>query len=295
MDLTINKINISHKVAKRTKNFFANFVALWEIKKTKFILKKVILYTLAASLISCEFSLNREDDQKDDNYPTMFYCLSKETLSQMRSDFAQKNPYAFSNLNQFGFCALVDDTYGTQTPSGSFTKYEAIDAVKEFVARNPKYTGVNNPNDLLFKSITNWPSELWVIVTENQQINNVEVYFTSMVFHTVNRSVTGCWGYYFSYVYVPEKFNFDVERAKSQLLGKEVFLYTIAGEKYSLGKVKAQHLQECIANLIIVPIRTEEKIELRVTWQIRLDSMPYIYYIDVMTGEIVQEEPTIIS
>jgi hypothetical protein len=57
----------------------------------------------------------------------------------------------------------------------------------------------------------------------------------------------------------------------------------------------AEHLQHCTAKLMIVPITTDEKIELCVTWQINLDApLYYLFYIDVMTGEIIREMPTII-
>ena len=261
-------------------------------------MKKVILFAVAASLISCEFSLNREDDQTDINYPTTIHRLPEKALLQKRNDFAQRNPNVYTSLNHFGFCDMLDPGGGNGSPGG-FTEEEAIAAVMEFVKRNPEYTGVSNPNDLKFKTINSDigynNAVFWFFRTEYQIINKIEVVYSEILFHTQTSSLISCYGNHFPKVYVPEKFNFDVERAKSQLLGREAFHYTIAGEKYSFGKVKAQHLQECLANLIIVPIRTEEKIELRVAWQINVDTMHYIYCIDVMTGEIIQETPTIIS
>jgi len=60
--------------------------------------------------------------------------------------------------------------------------------------------------------------------------------------------------------------------------------------------VTAEHLQQCATNLIIAPITTAEKIEIRVAWQINLiDPLYYIFEIDAMTGDIIREMPTIIN
>jgi len=260
-------------------------------------MKKVILFAVAASLISCEFSLNREDDQTDINYPTTIHRLSEKALLQKRNDFAQRNPNVYTSLNHFGFCDILDPGGGNGSPGG-FSEKEAIAAVMDFVKRNPEYTGVSNPNDLKFKSINidkGYNNAVyWSFRTEYQIINEIEVAYSEILFHTQTRSLISCYGNHFPKVYVPEKFNFDVERAKSQLLGREVFHSGWTGT-YSAGIVTAEHLKGCAANLIIIPVKTDEKIELRVAWQINVDTMYNIFCVDVMTGEIIQEIPTIFS
>ena len=234
----------------------------------------------------------------DRMYPTTIYSVSEGELLQMRNDFAQRNPYFFTSLNQFGFCATGFYVPAKSIPAGSFTKEEAIAAVKEFVARNPEYTGVSDTNDLHFKSVGLITTDglRWKLVAENQTVKGIEVEWTDIVFHTKNRAVEFCNGNHFPYVYVPKKFKFDAEQAKSQLLGKEIFHYNIGGQQYSAGFVTTGHLQQSTTKLIIVPIKTDDKIELRVAWQIYLGSpLHYIFEIDVKTGEIIREMPTIIS
>ena len=260
-------------------------------------MEKIFLYVIIASIICCNYSCNKEDTSKDINYPTTIYRLPKGTLLQMRNDFAQRNPNVYTTLNQFGFCSIGEYSGVAGSPDG-FTKEEAIAAVKEFVARNLEYTGVNSPDDLHFRTIhssigyNNVVS--WSFRTENQIINNIEVKDTELLFNTLTKTLVSCQGNHFPKVYVPEKFNFDAERAKSKLLGKEAVHWGWAGQ-YSLGIVKEEHLQECPTNLIIVPITTEDKIELHVAWQIRVDAVYYVYTVDVMTGKIIGESPTIIS
>jgi len=252
---------------------------------------------------SCEPKMDEEVDDDiiitiDPNYPTTIHRLSEETLLQMRSHYAQRNPFVRCTIDQFGFCSCTIENEGViDAPLGSLTREEAIATVKEFVACNPDNTGISNPDDLDFDQIgtsTHQNIVYWNFWAKQKKINNIELYGTGIVFHIINKAVYLCWGNHFPNVYVPEKFNFDIERAKSKLLGKEVIHLGWAGE-YSFGKIKKEHLRESATNLIVVPLKTEEKIELRVAWKIYLASLYYIFYVDVMTGEIIQEEPTIFA
>jgi hypothetical protein len=248
-----------------------------------------------AILTSCDKNEDNSDVE-DPLYPTTIYSLSEEILLQMRNDFAQRNPNVYTTLNQFGFCAISIGG-GGGSPSG-FTKEEAIAAVREFVAHNPEYTGVSNPNDLQFRSITSTvgynDALFWHLGTENQTINGIEVESTGILFHTHNWKLVSCYGNHFPEVYVPNKFNFNAEQSQSLLLGKEI-IHLGWGGPYSAGIVIMEHLQQSTAKLIIVPITTDEKIELRVAWKINVIPLDYIYEIDVMTGEIIREMSTIIS
>ena len=265
--------------------------------KKVFFLVKVIFCSLFA-LCSCS---DTTTDTTDINYPTTIHRLPDETLVRMRNDYAQRNPYLRYTLNQFGFCGIDTEGGGgvnaLETPAGSFTEEEAIAAVKEFVARNPEHTGITNPDDMYFENITNstsFDNVYWHFWVKQKEINNIEFFNTGIVFHIINRGVYLCWGNHFPNVYVPEKFNFTVEQAKSKLLGKKVFHSGWTGQ-FSLGKVTLNDLQECTTNLIIIPVTAEEKIELYVTWKIHFNQpLHYIYYIDVMTGKIIQEEQTLI-
>jgi len=266
-------------------------------------MKRLVLVMIPAlfcgmMFTGCGYKMDEEVDNmisKDPNYPTTINRLSEETLLQMRSHYAQRNPFVQSTIDQFGFCA-TENVEAMDAPSGSLTREEAIAAVKNFVARNPDNTGISNFDDLYFDQIetcTHYNNVYWHFCAKQKNINNIEMYGTGIVFHIINKAVYLCCGNHFPNVYVPKKFNFEIERAKSKLLGKEVIHLGWAGE-YSLGKIKTEHLQESVTNLIVIPLKTEEKIELRVAWKIYLASLHYIFYVDVMTGEIIQEEPTII-
>jgi len=266
----------------------------------------VISIILGVTLLACDKidGIDKIDDPmypkiNDPMYPTTIYRLSEEKILQMRSDFAQRNPdvNVLTTINQFGFCAF-GDAGGVNTQPGGFTEQEALAAAKEFVAHNPDYTGVSDPNNLKFRNISSTTNNnntvFWHFITENQVVNDIEVYNTEIVFHTQNNKLVSCYGNNFPEIYVPENFNFDIERAKLQLLGREVIISGWGGPM-NLGKVKAKDLQGSAADLKIVPQISEEKTELRVTWKISVNTMPYVFYVDVMTGEIIAEGATIIA
>ena len=261
----------------------------------KTIIKSTILILLLfLGIAGCDKGFIEEEIPS--SYPTTFYRLPEETLTQMRSDFAKRNPSVISTLNHFGFCDISELGYA-DVPAGSFSKEEAIAAVKEFVKRNPEYTGVKNPDDLHFRmverSIGYNNIEMWTFRTEYQVIEKMEVNYTEILFHTRNRTICDCYGNFFPNVYVPKKFIFNNEKAKSQLLGKKITYYTWSGESSVI--IKEKDLKgECPTSLIIVPLITDEKIELRVAWQIHLEELHFIIAVDVMTGEIVQKNLTII-
>jgi len=236
---------------------------------------------------------------EDPLYPTVYYRLSEETLLQLRKDFEQRNPDVCSTLNHFGFCE-ISDICGGNGVSGGFTKEEAITAVMDFVARNPEYTGVSNPGNLQFRIIdcsTGYNNALfWNLRTENQIFNGIVVDGTELMFNTRNWELREGHGNHFPDVYVPKQFNFNVEQAKSILLGKDIVHLDYFGKPFTVGIVTSEHLRQSISKLIIVPIRTNEKIELRVAWQIRLlPPLSHIFEVDVMTREIIREKPTAIS
>ena len=69
----------------------------------------------------------------------------------------------------------------------------------------------------------------------------------------------------------------------------------ISGQSHP-AKITDQALASCQINgLKIYPIKSDDKIQLFVTWKIYVPDVFYILYVDVMTGETIAAEPTIIS
>jgi len=259
---------------------------------TKHLLKFLLIAFL---FISCE------KDNFDSTYPTTFKVIPSETISQMRTSFSSNNKYLTTTLDDFGFCGYSGDPLIVDSPpiQELLTESGAIDLVKNFVSENRSETGVENPDDLHFIQIS--PSSGyngaigWYLKTSYQKVDTIQVMYSEIIFHITNREVTFCIGNWFPNIDIPRNFNFNQNKAKTLLINKVVSHYTIAGQPYYV-TISKSDLDNSTIGLKILPITTDDKIELRVGWLFNIPGPVYYkIYIDVMTGEIIGQEPTIIS
>jgi Zn-dependent metalloprotease len=250
---------------------------------------------LSTLILSCE----KYDIPK--NYPTTFNKLSSATISQMRSSYALRNHYVSTSINDFGFCDLIGDPLNVGTPplQNAISKSEAIDIVKTFVSLNGDVTGVKNPQDLAFSqtsTTTGYGGAIgWHFRTANQKVDTIEVLYSEILIHLTNSAVTLCYGNWYPGIFIPYEFNVSQTKAVASLNGKVVSHYLFGGTEYHV-TISQADLDNSTIGLKILPIEKEDKIELRVCWQINIPvPVYYIMYVDVMTGEIIGQEPTIIS
>jgi Zn-dependent metalloprotease len=271
-------------------------------QKTTFKMTKPLLLVLIVSILlsSCEKSVIPNYDIPKD-YPTTYSKFSSYILAQMQSSYALKNKYMVSSLNEFGFCNYLDDLLDVGTPplNSVITKSEATEIVKSFVKNNSTETGVNNPNDLSFykvSSSTGYGGSIgWVFKTENQKLDTIEVMYSELIVHLTNREVTLCLGNWFPEIYIPTIFNVSQTKAKDNLNGKVVSHYTFGGSEYFV-TISKPDLDKSTIHLKVLPKNNTDNIELRLCWQINIPGPVYYeIYVDVMTGEIIGQEPTIIS
>ena len=259
-----------------------------------------ILFFIVSFLISCEKS--DSPFKNDPNYPTTFDKINSNLLSQIRTDYYQKNKYLITSLTQFGFCGSMEENRVADTPPllNSLTQTEAIQLVRNFVAVNPGYTGVKNPDDLMFANISSTSlyqdgSISWSIRSTNQKIDSLEVLNSEIVFTIKRRELIICSGNWFPNIYVPAKANFSQDKAKSLLLNKVVSHLTFGSQKYDV-TISSADLNKSTIRLVVIPINTGDRIELRLAWHFNIPGPVYYQMcIDIMTGEIIDQQPTIIS
>lgn len=259
-----------------------------------------LLLTVSLALqLSCEKSELIFPVDRD--YPSVYPKLSSQALANARNVFFQNNEYIHSSLNRFGFCD-IEEVRSVEYPpfSEPITQAEAIDIVKNFVSKNKNFIGVKNINDLAFERIDSssgyWDgATYWHLRSSNQVYNNLEVLNSSIIFNIKNKGLFYCTGNWYPEIYIPSKFNITQEQAKSLLLNMDVSHSTIAGQVYTV-TITSSDLSKSTVNTVILPVEDEDKIELRVVWQINIPGpVYYIIYVDVLTGEIISTQPTIIS
>lgn len=115
-----------------------------------------------------------------DVYPTTYYKLDSDQLSQAKTNFYKQNKFIKSSLDEFGFCTPGDDRTVEIPPIlDIMTEEEAIVLVKTFVIQNSIYTGVKNPEEFNFSHKTpgtfNDGSTMWIILASQQKIDTIEV------------------------------------------------------------------------------------------------------------------------
>jgi hypothetical protein len=179
------------------------------------------------------------------------------------------------------------------------TQQDAIETVKSFALLNPEETGIENPNELTFTWITSPPSStskdyLWILETSPQSIDMKEVVNSKIYFWVINSEVVQCLGNWYPQIYVPQNYLIDQEQAKLLLIGRIVSHLGFSGDEYYV-KILSEYLSSSSAKLYIVPFIQNDRIEVRITWEIFVPHASYKLYVDVMTGEIVYKEPTVIS
>jgi hypothetical protein len=259
--------------------------------------KHLVKFLIVAFLfLGCEKTILYTD------YPTVINKLSAETLNQSRLTFSANNNFLISSLSEFGFCGFADDILNADSPPAllPLTESEAIEVARNFIARNPSTTGVSKIDELTFyqKSFSTDYADGgtgWNLKSFYQMVDNIEVMYSEIIIGIKNREVQYCIGNWFPDIYIPKKFNFNQEEAKKALVNKTVSHFTFGGDQYNV-TISEADLDKSTIKLKILPVTTDTRIELRVSWQLNIPGpVFYIIYVDVMTGEVIGEQPTIIS
>jgi hypothetical protein len=259
----------------------------------------LIFLTFIIPLFSCEKSSYLAENVS--NYPTTIKKVEVDRLSSLRTNFAQKNIYLRTSLNEYGFCGFGEDLTTPPDPPVDTTvsKSEAIEIAREFIIKNSQFTGVKDLNDLEFKKVGEmhgfWDGNKgWHLLTASQRIDTIDVLSTSILINIRGRKVYYCVGNWFPEIYIPKKFNCNQTEARRLLINKTVTHYGWGGPNNVV--ITAESLQRSTTSLVVVPIEGKGQIELRLAWGINIPQpVYYIIYVDVINGEIIGQSPTIIS
>lgn len=262
-------------------------------------MRKISFVLTVLSLLFFVGCKNNLEVPLDKNYPTTIYKLSDAEYEKAYKEYIAKNPYITSDIDSFGFCSLTKNRSNIiYPPLKTITKEEAEKIIKDFITKNPKETGILDVNkvNLNFSNETFSydGSQLISFLSENQVVENLEL-FSHVVFHVYNGQISFCRGNWYEKVYVPRSFSIDSIQAKLKLNNRTMVHYDIAGNPHYV-KITSEYLEKSTSKLKIYPKKYANKIELRVVWEVNIPN-PIFYkvYMDVMTSEIISEEPTIIS
>jgi hypothetical protein len=234
-------------------------------------------------------------------YPTAYFKPEPSDLQKLEKEYFELNPFTKSGLNEFGFCGFegsdLDRTI-EYPPDPQFTGSLSKTAVMDFLSSNAQFTGVTEPDQMDFMDIDStsyaWDgSRIWSFRSADQFYKGIEVYYSNVIFHLWHGKVRDCTGHWYPRISIPESFRIDSTSAKQKLIGRIASYYGWAGPYYSV--ISKSDLEGSSAKTVIFPVMDDNAIVLYVTWEIYLPAASYKFFIDVMSGKIVSEEPTIIS
>lgn len=239
--------------------------------------------------------------ENDPNYPTIIKKINPDQLDKIKLDFAQQNIYLKTSLDEYGFCGYSDSPPEALTPpiDTTVSESEVIEIAKEFLATNSEFTGIENSDNLEFKRVEMmhgfWDGNKgWHMNTINQRIDTIEVLYTSILVNIRGEAVYYCVGNWYPDIYIPKEFNCDSKTAKGLLLNKTVTHYGWGGPFDVV--ISSESLQKSTTRLYVLPVETEDHTELHLTWCINIPApVHFKIYVDVMTGKLLSEEPTIYS
>lgn len=255
---------------------------------------------LSILIYNCEMiksPSSNNDDEINNNYPTILYPLTPEKLQQFQEEFDVLNSNKIcSRLNEYGLTGY-DHCFRNNPKIKISDENISLKYAINTLVKNKKFTNVTDSLSLISYGFTvtyvSDDSTHWGIRFGPQKYQGIEVLNTNIVVSLFGDGVFNIDGFGHENVYIPSIDKISKNSAKNKVVGKEIIWYGYGGEPHEF-IVSESSVGETI-NKVIVPLEMEEVIELRVTWKIPINFGSFIgwhIYLDTTTGEeitIIQE------
>ncbi|MBA7604682.1 MAG: hypothetical protein GH143_06630 [Calditrichaeota bacterium] len=287
-------------------------------------MKKIFFYIILALVgwsLSCDapFDTLKDDpsDQTDyapvnmpissDSYPSIYCSLPYDKLQEAKAEYQRINEYQVcSPLDQYGW----PDGSLTACLSREIIRQEITDEdrmitmSKELLLKNSKFTGVTDTLDLvlldsrgLIGCVKCDGSEGdivhigWRIIFADQVYQGLEVYNTLFYLWMDTEKVYRISGHWYPEIYIPEIDQISPEKTRECLIGTEIVWLSLTGDRQVYTVTSESFVGD--AEKIIVSVRDEDSVELRVTCRFGIEyflsGFPSWYiYVDTSTGETIQ-------
>jgi hypothetical protein len=262
------------------------------MKCKQFVLSQFV-FVLSVLLYGCEKHPITSDGEQDSRYPTTLYPISQEKIQQLQSEFDSLNNFKIcSKINNYGF--IGNERYNRVYQNIPISRDDAFLLAVNSLLKNAKYVNIKDSITLLASSHSTYQIDVegtkWKIIFGPQIYCGFEIPYTWInvwIYGNEPYAITGHW---YSEAYFPPKYTFNKEDVQKGIIGEGLIWYDIAGKPQEF-VVAEESIGEEIVNAII-PIETENSIELRITWKIPIkfsaNFIGWHIYIDVMCGEIVK-------
>lgn len=254
-------------------------------------------------------------------YPSQLSKLAMEELIELNEKFQSQNDNICSTLNEYGLTGyspvLFDGESGPcldrEPVQIELTEPDTLLRIaSETLISNSEFTGVLTRENLVLlekeplRGCINCDDQSsegkiieWKFVFDNQKINGLEVYDSSITVFVDANGVNRIWGNWFEKPIIPIRANFLPEEIADNLEG-QTLKWTENGEEYQQTITADQlNLPE---EKTIIPFENEEnnKLELRVGWKIEVpnEKTPFggwVIIVDLINGRILEVDKLIKS
>jgi len=280
--------------------------------------KHLYITIILISFYGCDvFNINEDAPI----YPSQLNKLEMEELVELNDKFQSENDNICSTLNEYGLTGYSSVLFEGETSPCHDREPVRIELTepdtllpiaKETLVLNSEYTGVSTIEDLVLLEMEpllgcincedqNNDSQIieWKFVFDNQRLNGLEVYDSSITVFMDAYGVNRIWGNWYKQPNVPARANFLPEEIADILDGQtltwtedgEEYRYTITKDSLSLPDEKT-----------IIPYENTEnnKLELRAGWKMEIvnESIPFggwIILADKIDGRILKVDKLIKS
>ena len=242
----------------------------------------------------------------DPEYPVRYCILTDAERNDLFDDF-QSDLKMYFEVDSFGFLERKDGTHrGSELFSEELNDFESVEQIiASFVNANQKFCGVSDFSQLTVERVTSeWASygtliqenendrNRWMVRFKNQVYNGIEVYDTKIGMYVSAKGVYQTYGHWYSDIHLPSKEDVSFDEAKQTLIGRKFQYYDWGGGKETVITADAFYTDDN-PEMIIVPYRRGNCMEMRLCWKIASKTI-WNFYVDVMNGELVLNEQTVI-
>ena len=260
-------------------------------------------------------------DQNAAVYPSQLDKLEMEELIELNDMFQTQNDNICSTLNEYGLTGYSTVLFDGE-PSPCLDREPVrieltepdtlLPIAKQALISNSEFTGVSTMEDLILLKMEplygcincedpNPDSRIveWKFTFDNQRINGLEVYDSSISVFVDANGVNRIWGNWFEKPIIPARANFLPKEIANNLEG-QTLNWTENGEEYQQ-TITADELN-LPEEKTIIPFENEEnnKLELRVGWKLEApnENTPFggwIIIADIIEGRILEVDKIIKS
>lgn len=234
-------------------------------------------------------------------YPTTIYALSSSAHNKALDRYTAQNEQICGTLDKYGFCE-DDKTLCAVIRTEISDETKMISMARAFMSKNVAFTGITGDNEPKIEvslgmdgciKCDGSPNDIrlikWSLRFDNQHYGGLEVLDTRLYVYLNDQGVFRFGGHWYPEITIPSSDVYNLEEAKITLLGETIHIECFFPWDII---VSADNIRK-EGRKVVVPVEKNNRIELRVAWEIHVADV-YVFYVDVMTGEIVLHEQTVI-